>query len=67
MMLVGSRVLTGTLVVVLVRRHRIRRSRGWLVILAVPWAADITDSHQLWDQEKRGEDANGLAMGHDAV
>jgi len=47
-----SRVLPGTLVMVLVPCHRLRRSRGWLVIRAVPWAGDLTRPQQLWDQEE---------------
>lgn len=66
MMLSRRRVLPGTVVMVFVPRSGLRRGRGGLTII-VPWAADLTDSQQLRDQENRGEDAECAMMSHDLV
>jgi hypothetical protein len=66
MVLAGSALLPWTLVVVRVSFHR--RSRGRLgVLLAVPWAGNLTGPQQLRDQEERGKDAGGATIGHEGV
>ena len=67
MVLTGSRVLPGTLMVfVPFHRLRSRRRRG-AVIVAVPRTGDLARPEQWRDQEKRGKDACYAATVHDGA
>lgn len=67
MMLPRRRVLLSPLVMVLVSLGRRRSGGRGVLILAMPWARDLTGPQQLGDQEERGDEAGCATKEHDGV